>query len=50
MSTEWGYHTARVNSVAWTPDSKHLASGALDTHLIVWSPDSKTKYQVVKGE
>lgn len=49
VSTEWGYHTARVNSVAWTPDSKHVASGSLDTHLIVWSPDSKTKYLVVKG-
>lgn len=49
MTTEWGYHTARVNTIAWTPDSKHLATGALDTQIIIWSPDSKTKYTVIKG-
>ncbi|ESO04710.1 hypothetical protein HELRODRAFT_156976 [Helobdella robusta] len=46
---EWGYHTARVNSINWSPDSKHLASGALDTHCIIWDPSSKTNYTVIKG-
>jgi len=49
ITTEWGYHTARVNSVSWSPDSRHVASGALDTNAIVWSPGSKTNYTVVKG-
>lgn len=49
ISSEWGYHTARVNSINWTPDSQHLASGALDTHCIVWDPKSKTQYTVLKG-
>jgi len=49
ITTEWGYHTARVNSVAWGPDSRHLASGALDTNAIVWTPGSKMNYIVVKG-
>jgi len=49
ITTEWGYHTARVNSVAWSPDSRHIASGALDTNAIVWTPGSKTNYTVVKG-
>jgi len=49
ITTEWGCHTARVNSISWTPDSKHLASGALDTHLVVWTPGSKTKYTTIKG-
>jgi len=49
ITSEWGYHTARVNSVAWSPDSRHVASGALDTNAIVWTPGSKTNYTVVKG-
>jgi WD40 repeat protein len=49
VTTEWGYHTARVNCVAWTSDCKHVATGALDTNIIVWSPASKTNYTVVKG-
>jgi len=49
ITTEWGYHTARVNSVAWSPDSRHVASGALDTNAIAWSPGSKTNYTVIKG-
>uniref|UniRef100_T1KFN6 Actin-interacting protein 1 n=1 Tax=Tetranychus urticae TaxID=32264 RepID=T1KFN6_TETUR len=35
-NVEWGFHTARVNCLAWSPDSIHLASGSLDTGLIVW--------------
>ncbi|XP_053207066.1 actin-interacting protein 1-like [Panonychus citri] len=35
-NVEWGFHTARVNCLAWSPDSLHLASGSLDTGLIVW--------------
>lgn len=30
------YHTARISSVAWSPDSSRLATGSLDTNLIVW--------------
>ncbi len=31
-------HTAEVNSVAWSPDSKHAASGSLDRTVQVWNP------------
>ncbi|KAL5016920.1 hypothetical protein ScPMuIL_006509 [Solemya velum] len=31
-------HTARVNCLAWTPNSAYLASGSLDNNLIVWKP------------
>ncbi|KAF8186885.1 WD40 repeat-like protein [Mycena galopus ATCC 62051] len=33
----WSIHSARVYSLAWTADSKHCASGSLDTHVYVWS-------------
>ena len=29
------YHTAKVTSIAWTPDSKHIATGSLDTNIMV---------------
>lgn len=46
--TEWGFHTARVNCLAWSPDSKTLASGGLDTNLITWYPDQPTKHHIIK--
>nr|GLL35336.1 actin-interacting protein 1-2-like [Ipomoea trifida]GMD32529.1 actin-interacting protein 1-2 [Ipomoea batatas]GMD33937.1 actin-interacting protein 1-2 [Ipomoea batatas]GMD37440.1 actin-interacting protein 1-2 [Ipomoea batatas] len=30
------YHTARINCLAWSPDSTKVATGALDTHVIVY--------------
>ncbi|KAF7980578.1 hypothetical protein HWV62_37755 [Athelia sp. TMB] len=36
-SNRWSRHTSRVNSLSWTSDSKHLASGSLDTDVYIWS-------------
>lgn len=44
-------HTARVNCLAWTPDSSHMASGSLDNSLIVWKPISGFENKIViRGE
>lgn len=45
---EWGFHTAKVNCLAWSPNSKTLASGGLDTNLIAWFPDQPTKHFIIK--
>eukprot|EP00054_Salpingoeca_dolichothecata_P016768 m.98917 g.98917 ORF g.98917 m.98917 type:complete len:613 (-) comp22138_c0_seq1:57-1895(-) len=45
----WQFHTAKVNTVAWSPDSKHIATGSLDTGVIVWSVANKTKKLKMKG-
>lgn len=45
---EWGFHTARVNCLAWSPDSKVLVSGGLDTNLIVWLPAQPTKHFITR--
>ncbi|KAI0066923.1 WD40 repeat-like protein [Artomyces pyxidatus] len=37
VTTRWSFHTARVNALSWTADGAHCASGALDTHVYVWS-------------
>ena len=37
ITSTWTYHSACVNGLAWTQDSKHCASASLDTHVYVWS-------------
>lgn len=36
-TNRWSAHTARVTSIAWSPDGKKAVSGALDTSVCVWS-------------
>ncbi|KAF5310738.1 hypothetical protein D9619_007892 [Psilocybe cf. subviscida] len=37
VTSRWAHHSARVNSLSWTADSAHCASGSLDTHVYIWS-------------
>jgi len=36
----WVYHTSRVTSLAWSADSDHIATGSVDSSIIVWSVNS----------
>lgn len=47
---EWGFHNARVNKVAWSPNSSLVASGSLDTTIIIWSVASPAKHTIIKSE
>jgi WD40 repeat protein len=47
---EWGFHNARVNSVAWSPDSLLVASGSLDTSIIIWSVEKPAKHIIIKSK
>ncbi|XP_053615774.1 actin-interacting protein 1 [Plodia interpunctella] len=46
---EWGFHTARVNCVAFSPDCGRVSSGALDTNIIVWSVAAPAKHIIIKN-
>lgn len=46
---EWGFHNARVNCVAWSPDSCLVASGSLDTTIIIWSLSNPSKHTIIKN-
>lgn len=46
---EWGFHNARVNTVAWSPDSLMVASGSLDTNIIIWFVEKPAKHIIVKN-
>ena len=42
----WSAHTARVTSIGWNDEGTNAASGALDTHVCIWSlanPGSRVK-------
>ena len=45
----WTFHSARVASLAWTPDSLHLASGSLDTHVYIWDVKTPSKKIAIKN-
>lgn len=47
---EWGFHNARVNTVAWSPDSTMVASGSLDTTIIIWSMAHPDKHTIIKSK
>lgn len=46
---EWGFHNARVNCVAFSPNSLLVASGSLDTTIIIWYVNSPAKHTIIKN-
>jgi WD repeat-containing protein 1 (actin-interacting protein 1) len=49
ITARWSFHSARVNTLSWTADSLHCASGALDTHIYVWSIKKPMKNIAIKS-
>lgn len=49
ITSEWTYHTAKVNSIQWTSDSRHCATGSLDTYVYVWSVERPSKHIAIKN-
>ncbi|XP_038679635.1 actin-interacting protein 1-2-like [Tripterygium wilfordii] len=44
------YHTARINCLAWSPDSTMVATGSLDTCVIVYEIDKPASSRItIKG-
>ncbi|CAB3399397.1 unnamed protein product [Caenorhabditis bovis] len=46
-SSEWTFHTAKVNCVAWSPDGIRLATGSLDTNIIVWNLKKSGEHPII---
>ncbi|TFY62674.1 hypothetical protein EVJ58_g3719 [Rhodofomes roseus] len=49
VTSRWSFHTGRINSLSWTADGKHCASGSLDTHVYVWSVDKPMRNIAIKN-
>ncbi len=45
----WQYHAGRITSIAWSPDSKHLATSGVDTHCFVYSPLNRNEVLHMKN-
>jgi WD40 repeat protein len=45
---QWVFHSAKIMSIAWSPDEKHAVSGSLDCNVEVWSVDEPMKHLTVK--
>ncbi|MQM10780.1 hypothetical protein Taro_043678 [Colocasia esculenta] len=44
------YHTARINCLAWSPDSRMVATGSLDTCVLVYEVDKPASSRItIKG-
>lgn len=44
------YHTARINCLAWSPDSSMVATGSLDTCVIIYEVDKPASSRsTIKG-
>ncbi|KAL9262029.1 Actin-interacting protein 1-2-like protein, partial [Drosera capensis] len=44
------YHTARLNCLAWSPDSGMVATGSLDTSVIIYEIDKPASARMtIKG-
>ncbi|KAK1660977.1 hypothetical protein QYE76_049136 [Lolium multiflorum] len=44
------FHTARVNSLAWSPDSRLVATGSIDTCAIIYDVDKPASSRItIKG-
>ncbi|KAJ1935344.1 WD40 repeat-like protein [Linderina macrospora] len=43
VTSRWAFHTARIYSIAWSPDGAHAVSGSLDGHVIVWTVSAPAK-------
>ncbi|KAL6724207.1 hypothetical protein Aduo_019114 [Ancylostoma duodenale] len=44
---EWTFHTAKVNCVAWSSDNRHIATGGLDTNVIVWDLQRSGEHPII---
>ncbi|VDM38101.1 unnamed protein product [Toxocara canis] len=48
---EWTFHTARVNCCAWSDDGRFVATGGLDTNVIVWDMMNTGEHPIIiRGE
>ena len=49
MQTQnWSINNFQVNCVAWAPNSVYVASGGLDTSIILWSVEAPDKHCIIR--
>ncbi|KAI1731924.1 actin-interacting protein 1 [Ditylenchus destructor] len=44
---EWSFHSARVNCCAWSPNNRHIATGGIDTNIIIWDLQKSGEHPII---
>uniref|UniRef100_A0A914HB02 Actin-interacting protein 1 n=1 Tax=Globodera rostochiensis TaxID=31243 RepID=A0A914HB02_GLORO len=44
---EWSFHTARINCSAWSTNGRYIATGSLDTNVMVWDLQQSGEHPLV---
>lgn len=44
---DWTFHTARINCCAWSANSRYIATGSLDTNIIVWDLQNSGEHPII---
>lgn len=45
----WQHHAGKITSLAWSPDSTHLATSSVDTHCFIYSPAKSSDFVHIKN-
>jgi len=48
-TANWVFHSTMVTSISWCPDDVHVATGSVDTNIIIWSLLKPMKRIVING-
>jgi len=40
---KWVYHASAITGLSWSPDSKFIATGSIDSMVYVWNPANPGK-------
>ena len=43
-------HTARCTTISWSPDSKKVVSGSIDTNICVWNAEKGDRIDEIRGK
>lgn len=49
VTTRWAFHSARINSLQFSPSGKKVVSASLDTNIYVWSVATPAKKIAIKN-
>lgn len=50
LSEWWLRHSARITCISWSPNGRRLATGSIDSSIVIWSLDEPRKQVVLTGK
>ncbi|VDQ10326.1 unnamed protein product [Trichobilharzia regenti] len=49
LSEWWLKHSARITCISWSPNGRRLATGSIDSSIVIWSLDEPKKSVQLAG-